>query len=490
MADLWHEQRLLIDGELTPASGGRLYDNINPATEEVIGQAADASAEDIDKAVAAARRAFDETDWSRDHSLRARCLRQLHDAMVERTEELRETYVAEVGCPKIMTFGPGVDVPVKSLNYYADFVEKYEWSEDLGVAEVFGNKSHRWIEREAVGVGAAITAWNFPIELNLKKMGWALAAGCSVVLKGAPATPWCTLLLGQLIQEKTDIPAGIVNTITSGTNGIGELLTTDPRVDMVSFTGSTATGKSILQVTAPRVVRVALELGGKSAMIVTDDVPDVAAVAGGVGAGVCGHAGQGCSIITRVLVPKDRVDEAAEAVKTAMANVKYGDPNDLANMMGPLCSGQQREKVEGLVAKGIEEGATLLCGGKRPEHLPKGYFYEPTAFSNVDPDSTIAQEEFFGPVQTIIGYEDEEDAIRIANNSNYGLSGGVMSGDHERAKRIARRIRAGTMVVNGGIYYGPDVPFGGYKQSGIGRENGTVGFEEFLEVKSLAEPAA
>ncbi len=490
MPELWHEQRLLIDGELVPATGGRTYDNINPATEEVVGQAADASEADIDRAVAAARRAFDETDWATDHALRARVLRQLQEAMVERIEELRATYVAEVGCPVLMTYGPGVDVPVGSLSHYADFVEKYEWSTDLGVAEVFGMKSHRWMEREAVGVVAAITAWNFPIELNLKKMGWALAAGCTVVLKGAPATPWCTLNLGQLLHERTDLPAGVVNTITSSQNGIGERLTTDPRVDMVSFTGSTATGKRILACTADDVKRVSLELGGKSPMIVLDDVPDLAAAVGGSAAGVCGHAGQGCAILSRVLVPASRMDEAVEAARAAMEQVKYGDPTNPENLMGPLCSAQQREKVESLVKQGVAEGARLVLGGKRPAHLERGYYFEPTLFAEVDPDSTIAQTEFFGPVQCLIGYEDEEDAVRIANNSVYGLSAGVLSGDHARARRVARRLRAGTVIVNGGVYYGPEVPFGGYKHSGLGRENGVPGFEEFLEVKSYAEPAA
>ncbi len=488
MADYWQEDRLLIDGELVPASGGT-YDNVDPATEEVIGQAGDATREDIDRAVAAARRAFDETGWSRDHGLRSRVLRQLHDAIRERVEDLRASYVAEVGCPVAMTYGPGIDVPTNSLNYYADFVEKYRWSEDLGVAEVFGNESHRWTEREAVGVVGAITAWNFPIELNLKKLGWALAAGCTVVLKGAPATPWCTSLLGQLLAEKTDLPPGVVNTITSSQNGIGEALTADPRVDMVSFTGSTDTGRRILEVTAPRLIRVALELGGKSAMIVLDDVPDLARVAAGAGAGVCGHAGQGCAILSRLLVPRSRLDEAAEALQVGMANVKYGDPTNPETLMGPLCSAAQRERVERYIQKGIEEGARLLCGGKRPAHLPKGYFIEPTAFADVDPDSTIAQEEIFGPVQCLIGYDDEEDAIRIANHSSYGLSGGVVSADIERSRRVGRRIRTGTLSLNGGIYYGPEVPFGGYKSSGLGRENGVPGFEEFTEIKSFSEPA-
>ena len=489
MTDFFREERLLIDGELVPATGGRTYENINPATEEVIGVAADAGPEDIERAIAAARRAFDETDWSRDHSLRARCLRQLHDAFQEKLDELRPSYIAEVGCPINLTYGPGIDVPVKSLGFYADFLEKYDWSEDLGVADALGmGKAHRWTEREPVGVVGAITAWNFPHELNLKKAGWALAAGCSVVLKGAPTTPWCTLLLGKLIHEHTDIPPGVINTITSSQNGIGEQITVDPRVDMVSFTGSTATGRRILEVTAPFVKRVALELGGKSAMILLDDLPGIPDIAGQAGASVCSHSGQGCAMLSRVLVPKSQLALAGEKLVAAMSNVKVGDPNDPETVQGPQCSAAQRERVEALIQQGIDEGSTLLCGGGRPKDLPRGYYVEPTAFI-ADPDSSVAQQEFFGPVQCLIGYEDEEDAIRIANNSSYGLSGGVLSADLERAKRAARRIRSGTMMINGGSWYGPDVPFGGYKCSGLGRENGLAGFEEFLEIKALAEPA-
>jgi aldehyde dehydrogenase (NAD+) len=258
---------------------------------------------------------------------------------------------------------------------------------------------------------------------------------------------------------------------------------------MVSFTGSTATGKSILQVTAPFVKRVALELGGKSAMLLMDDLPGIPAIAGAAGASVCMHSGQGCAILSRILVPNSQLEESAEKLKEAMANVKVGDPNNSETVQGPQCSADQRDRVEALIQRGIDEGATLLCGGGRPKDLPKGYFVEPTAFI-ADPDSVVAQQEFFGPVQCLIGYEDEEDAIRIANNSSYGLSGGVLSADVERAKRIARRIRTGTMTINGGLWYSPDVPFGGYKQSGLGRENGTAGFEEFLEIKALAEPAS
>ena len=489
MTDFYREERLLIDGNLVQATGGRTYENINPATEEVIGVAADAGPEDIERAIAAARRAFDETDWSRDHALRARCLRQLHDAFQENLEALRSSYVAEVGCPVRMTSGPGLDVPVRGLGYYADFLEKYEWSEDLGVADELGmGNAQRWIEREPVGVVGAITAWNFPHELNLKKAGWALASGCTVVLKGAPATPWCTLLLGKLIHEHTDIPPGVINTITSSQNGIGQQITTDPRIDMVSFTGSTATGKSILEVTAPYVKRVTLELGGKSALILLDDMPSIPDIAAQAGASVCMHAGQGCAMLTRVLVPQIHLAEAAEKLKVAMANVKVGDPSDPETVQGPQCSAAQRDRVESLIQQGIDEGSTLLCGGGRPKDLPRGYYVEPTAFVAA-PDSVVAQQEFFGPVQCLIGYEDEEDAIRIANNSSYGLSGGILGLDIERAKRVARRIRTGSMMINGGMWYGPDVPFGGYKQSGLGRENGVAGFEEYLEIKALAVPA-
>jgi len=489
MSDFLHEERLLIDGELAPASGGRTYENVNPATEEVIGVAADASPEDIDRAIAAARRAFDETDWSRDHARRARCIRQLQEAFQNNLEELRRSYIAEVGCPINMTYGPGLDEPVKSLAYYADFLEKYEWAEDLGVGSAFGMKAHRWIEREPVGVVGVISAWNFPHELNLKKTCWALAAGCTVVLKGAPATPWCALLLGRFIHENTDIPPGVFNAITSSQNNIGEQITVDPRVDMISFTGSTAVGRRILEVTAAQVKRTTLELGGKSALVLLDDMPGIPAIAGQAGAMVCSHAGQGCAILSRILVPKQHLEASAEALKAAMANVVVGDPNDARTVQGPQCSAVQRERVLALIQKGIDEGSKLLCGGGRPKHLPKGYFVEPTAFI-ARPGDAVAQQEFFGPVQCLIGYENEEDAVRIANDSIYGLSGGVLSADLERGKRFARRIRTGTMMINGGIWYGPEVPFGGYKSSGIGRENGRVGFEEFLEVKALAEPAA
>ena len=488
MVDFWHEERLYIDGELVDAEDGATYDNVNPATEEVLGVAADASVGDIDRAIAAARRAFDETDWSTDVELRVRCLRQLHTALRDNLEEIRATTVAEVGTPVALTHGPQLDAPVEFLPYYADLAENYEWSRDLGNAEPMGMPAHRWIEKEAVGVVGAITAWNFPHQLNIAKIAPAFAAGNTVVLKGAPATPWAALMLGRLAAEHTDIPPGVLNVITSGRNDIGEAITTDPRVDLITFTGSTAVGKRIMAAASDTVKKVFLELGGKSAIVALDDC-DMSAAAGAAAFGVCTHAGQGCAIPTRLLLPRSRYDEGVEIAKSVLETMPYGDPTDPGNFMGPLVTEVQRERVEGLIRTALDEGATLVTGGKRPEHLDKGWFIEPTLLVDVKPDDTIAQQEVFGPVLAVIAFDDDDDAVAIANNSLYGLSGSVNSGDIERAKAVGRRIRAGTMSINGGIYYSADVPFGGYRQSGLGREMGIEGFEEYLETKAFAEPA-
>jgi aldehyde dehydrogenase (NAD+) len=485
---LWNDARLLIDGELVEATGGSRYENINPATEEVIGTAPNASAADADRAITAARRAFDDTDWSRDHSFRAHCLRQLRDGLTARLEEFRKLTVAEVGCPIQMTYAAALDHPVQWLGNYADYLEGYEWSTDMGVVEQFGQRTRRLVEREAIGVLGAITPWNVPNDINLKKLGWALAAGCTVVLKGAPTTPWCGLFLGDVIAKSTDIPAGVANILSSEANEVGEVITADRRVDIIGFTGSTATGKRILEVCADQVKPAQLELGGKSAAIVLPGTPDLPATAAAVASVVCMNAGQGCSILTRVLVPKSELDAVAEAVKQTMLEVKYGDPMDPENVMGAINSAIQRERIEGHIERALADGAKLVVGGGRPKHLSRGYFIEPTAFI-ADENADIAQKEVFGPVQTLIGYEDEADAIRIANNSTYGLSGAVIGADVDHALEVARRIRSGTMSVCGGNYYHWDVPFGGYKESGIGREHSVIGFEEHLEAKTIALPA-
>ena len=485
---LWNDARLLINGELIEADGGRQFENINPATEEVIGLAPDASFEDADRAVTAARRCFDNSGWSHDHALRSRCLRQLSEGLMGRIEELRKLTVAEVGCPIGMTSGPFLEDPVRWLANYADFLDDFEWRTDMGVAEVMGGQHQRFVEREPIGVVGEITPWKVPHDITLKKLGWALAAGCCVVLKAAPTTPWCANFLAEVIVNETDIPAGAVNILSASSNEIGERITSDPRVDLIGFTGSTATGKRILEVCAPQVKPVQLELGGKSAAIVLPGTPGLAEIGGAMAASVCFNAGQGCSILSRLLVPKSELDAVIDATRESMQNVKFGDPMDPENIMGPLNSAIQRERVEGHIQRALSDGAKLVVGGGRPKQFTKGFYIEPTAFV-ADENSALAQDEVFGPVQCIIGYEDEADAIRIANNSRYGLSGAVMGADVDHAIEVARQLRTGTVSVCGGAYYNWDVPFGGYKHSGIGREHSVIGFEEHLEAKTIAIPA-
>jgi aldehyde dehydrogenase (NAD+) len=481
------EARLLIDGKLVEAGGGGSFANIDPATEESLGDTCDGTTDDMESAIAAARRAFDDTAWATDHALRRRCLEQLHAALEAHKEELRHVVVAEAGSPISLTYIMQVDGPIDDLGYWAAQTDQYEYEHWLPVREVFGQPQRRLIRHEPVGVVGAITPWNFPVYLNLAKLGPALAAGNTVVLKPAPDTPWSATVIGRLIAEETDIPAGVVNVVASSDHLVGEVLTTDRRVDMITFTGSTATGRRIMAKAADTVKKVFLELGGKSANIVLDD-GDMGGSIPISAMGVCTHAGQGCAITTRLLVPRARYGEAVEMAAATMAAVTYGDPWDMANLQGPLISDRQRRRVLGYIEKGTAEGARLVCGGGVPAHLPTGYYVEPTLFADVDPKATIAQEEIFGPVLVVCAFEDDDDAVRIANDSIYGLSGAVTSASEERALSVARRIRTGTLMVNGGMWNAPDVPFGGYRQSGLGRENGQEGFEEYLETKAMGLP--
>jgi aldehyde dehydrogenase (NAD+) len=335
-------------------------------------------------------------------------------------------------------------------------------------------------------VVGAIVPWNFPFEVTANKVAQVLATGNSVIVKPAPDTPWNATRLGRLVVERTDIPAGIVNVITSSDHLVGEELVLDPRVDMISFTGSTVVGKRIMERGAATLKRVFLELGGKSATIVLDDA-DLSAIVPGA-AMVCLHGGQGCAMQTRLLLPRSRYEEGLALLKPAFENFAYGDPTDPTVLQGPQISAKQRDRVLGYIQKGVEEGARLVTGGGRPAHLPKGFFVEPTLFADVDNSMTIAQEEIFGPVLVVIPFDDDDDAVRISNQSQYGLSGGVHSASEERALAVARRIRTGTMMVNGGSWYGPDAPFGGYKASGVGRQNGVEGFEQYVETKTVGLP--
>jgi aldehyde dehydrogenase (NAD+) len=483
------ESRLLIDGKLVNATGNRTYPNVNPATEEVIGQVADATREDMERAIAAARRAFDTTDWSTNLAKRAKCLRQLHAALTQHKEASRPQIVAEVGTPIMLTYAVQQDSCITDMLWDIECAEKYRWEHELGVHEFFGSKSQRLVRREPIGVAGLITPWNFPFMLNLSKIVPALMAGCTAVLKAAPDTPWSATWIGKLIAEETELPPGVLNIITARDPAeVGDQLTGDPRVDVVSFTGSTTIGKHIMRRCADGLRRVFLELGGKSAQIFLDDA-DLLKLVPAAGAGICVHGGQGCAITTRMLLPRSRYAECVEALKVAYQNLPYGDPTVMGNLMGPLINAKQRERVLGYIEKGKAEGARCLAGGGRPAKLAKGYFVEPTLFVDVDENATIAQEEIFGPVLSVIPYDTEEDAIRIANNSKYGLSGSVHAGSLERALRVAKRIRTGTLSVNGGQWFGPDSPFGGYKESGIGREHGVAGFEEYLATKTIGYPA-
>jgi aldehyde dehydrogenase (NAD+) len=482
------EPRMLIDGKLVEASSGATYDDVNPATEEVIGPVADGTVDDMARAVAAARRAFDETDWSTNKDLRKACLTQLHAALDREREALRPLLVAEVGCPIMLTYAVQQDSCIDDFQWDIDLIDRYEWERELGVHEFFGMTSNRLVVHEPIGVVGAITPWNFPFMLNLSKLGPALAAGCTVVLKPAPDTPYAATFIGRVIAEQTDIPDGVVNIVTSADKAaVGEELTGSPLVDMVSFTGSTGVGKRIHERASETLKRVFLELGGKSANIVLDDA-DLAAVMGGT-AMTCMHAGQGCAITTRSLVPRARYDEAIDIAKAAFEALPYGDPMDAGNMMGPLVNRAQYERVLGYIEKGKAEGARVVTGGGPATQFEKGFFVQPTLFADVDNSMAIAREEIFGPVHVVIPHDGDDDAVRIANDSPYGLSGGVASASLERALAVARRIRTGTVSVNGGGWFGPDSPFGGYKQSGNGREHGVEGFEEYLETKTIGLPA-
>lgn len=481
---------LLIGGDLRPADGGATFAVLNPATEEVIGHAADATAADMDAAIAAARRAFDTTDWSTDHAFRASCLRQLRDALQAHTEELRALTIAEVGAPHMFTTGPQLEGPIADLGWLAALVESYQWVTELGESEIMGVRSNRSTRREAIGVVGAITPWNFPNQINLAKIGPALAAGCTVVLKPAPDTPLIAMAVARIAAEETDIPAGVLNVVTGTDHALGAQLVEDPRVDLISFTGSTATGKTIMAAASATLKKVFLELGGKSASVVLDDA-DLGTACFMTALNACTHAGQGCALTTRLVVPRARYDEAVEAAKSAMASFAPKDPNDPGAFCGPVISAVQRDRIEAYIQLARDEGGTIECGGGRPhgEGKERGFWVEPTLISGLDNSARVAQEEIFGPVLVVIPHDGDDDAIRIANDSPYGLSGAVWGTEPERVEKVIAGVRTGTLGVNGGQWYGADVPFGGYKQSGIGREMGREGFEEYLEIKAVATPA-
>jgi aldehyde dehydrogenase (NAD+) len=465
--------KLYIGGEWVDPSGSETLDVVNSTTEEVIGRIPQSAPEDVDKAVAAARQAFE--SWSQTSLKdRADCMRQISGALAARSEEIGALVSQELGMPLKLSVQIQAGLPTMTFGSMPELLEHVVWEQEVGNSQIV---------REPVGVVGAITPWNYPLHQIALKVAPAIAVGCTVVLKPSEVAPLNAFVLAEIIDE-VGLPAGVFNLVTGTGPVVGEAIASHPGIDMVSFTGSTRAGKRVSELAAQSVKPVALELGGKSANVILDDADLQTAVTDGM-AKCYLNSGQTCSALTRMLVPRAKLEEAERIAAAVAEQTKVGDPFEEDTRLGPLVSDVQRERVRGYIQKGIDEGAKLVTGGaEAPDGLDRGYFVRPTVFSDVKNDMTIAQEEIFGPVLSIIPYEDEEDAIRIANDSVYGLAGGVWSGDEERAKRVARRIRTGQIEINGGVF-NPLAPFGGYKQSGHGREAGSFSLEEFLQVKSM-----
>ncbi len=482
---LFSTGQLYIDGQLRAASTGAVYDDISPWTAEVIAQAADATAEDVRAAIAAARRAFDKTDWAWDRDNRLATVKRLRDVLRENRQRLLDIARHEAGAAIGAAHLAHVDGALDGADVLIDCFKDVQWRDERGVRTEHGHATDRLLTREPIGVVAAIIPWNVPIYITVGKLIAALLAGCTVVIKAAPDTPLAGAIFGELA-EQAGIPNGVVNVITSSDPSMaGELLVADPRVDLISFTGSAAVGRRIMERGAPTLKRLFLELGGKSAGILLDDAPGFAQTVKGM-INVF-HAGQGCANITRLLVPRSRYDEAVTALSEAYGDFEnqWGDIDGPMQLMGPVVSQRQFDRVMGYIELGKQEGATLLAGGRARPDRGTGFFIEPTCFVDVENSMRIAQEEIFGPVLVVIPFEDDEDAVRIANESEYGLCGAVFSADPARALAVAERVRSGTISINGGSPIAPDIPFGGYKSSGIGREWGREGIEGFCEMKLI-----
>ncbi|MFT7652403.1 MAG: aldehyde dehydrogenase (NAD+) [Limisphaerales bacterium] len=465
--------KFYINGEWVESSTGETLDVINPATEQVIDQIAMGGEADVDRAVNAARSAFDSFSQTT-KAERIALLEAIIAKYGERMGELGQTISEEMGAP--LGLANAAQAPSGIGHFMATLavLKNFEFEEDIGTSRVI---------KEPAGVCALITPWNWPLNQIACKVAPALAAGCTMVLKPSEVAPFNAIVFAEILAD-AGVPAGVFNLINGDGPNVGAPLSRHAEVDMVSFTGSTRAGVEVAKNAASTVKRVAQELGGKSANIILDDADFVKSISRDV-FGMCMNSGQSCNAPTRMLVPNARMDEAAGIAKAAAEGVKVGDPSAEGTVIGPVVSRVQFDKIQDLIQKGIDEGATLEIGGTgRPEGLNVGYYIKPTVFSHVTNDMTIAQEEIFGPVLSLIGYEDDDDAIRIANDTEYGLSGYISSADPERAKRVARLIRTGNIHLNGA---GVDnqAPFGGYKKSGNGREWGAYGLDEFLEVKAI-----
>jgi aldehyde dehydrogenase (NAD+) len=462
-----------VDGQWVPATGRDPIAVVNPATEEQVSSVPAGTEEDVDRAVGAARAAFE--GWaSRTPADRAALLSAAADALEARTDEVAALITSEMGTPLGFSKAVQVGNPVRVLRSYAEILDSYAFEQRI---------ANSLVVKEPIGVVGCITPWNYPLHQVVAKVAAALAAGCTVVLKPSEVAPLSAYALAEVF-ESVGLPPGVFNLVTGLGPVVGEALAVHPDVDMVSFTGSTQAGKRVMSVAAGTVKKVSLELGGKSAFVVLDDADLGKAVKVGL-ANCFINGGQTCTAWTRMLVPAAQYDEALELITAAAAKYPVGDPTDEGSRIGPLANANQYKKVVDYIEQAVADGASVVVGGpERPDGLDKGYYVQPTVLAGVTPGSRVEQEEVFGPVLAVIPYETEDEAVAIANGTPYGLSGGVFSGDQDRAVAVARRMRTGMVDVNGGRF-NPLAPFGGYKQSGNGRELGEYGLEEFLEVKSL-----
>jgi aldehyde dehydrogenase (NAD+) len=479
---------MYIDGHWTDAAGATSYDVPNPATEEIVARVPNASRTDMERAITAARRAFDEGPWTRTtrHD-RARIIRRIIDGLEKRKEEFRHLLVSAAAA-EYVSHPIQLDMPSQLLATYADLALSFEFEKMLPTVineTPMGSQAvSAMAYHQPVGVCGMIPTWNFPLFVSVQKLGPALATGCTMVFKPSPYMPLIDLALAEIIEE-CDLPQGVFNVVTGESPELGAMLVESPLVDKISYTGSVATGKKIMAAAAATLKRVHLELGGKSAAIVLDDA-DLDAVAPYTAGPSFFHAGQGCAMCTRVLVPQSKHDAMVERLSTFVdAIVKVGDPADPSVMLGPVIREERRQKIEEYIASGKQQGAVLATGGGRPKDLPRGYFLTPTIFGNVRNDMRIAREEIFGPVLSVLPFQDDADAIRIANDSSYGLGGAIYSANTARALEMAKRIRTGTLNINGAVSL-LHLPFGGFKESGIGREGGWWGVHEYTEVQAIA----
>jgi aldehyde dehydrogenase (NAD+) len=478
---LLHREAFYIGGDWASPSGDETFCVVSPSTEEAVGSLPVATSADIDRAVDAAQKAFTEGPWPRMvASERAQILARAAELLAERSSDIAAVTTDEMGCavsqaPQAQT---GLVAPL--FRYYSELLGTFELERTVVAGERAG-----LVTQEPVGVVAAIVPWNAPVTLAAWKTAPALAAGCTVVLKPAPEAPLSNFVLAEVLDE-AGVPPGVFNLVPAGRE-VGEHLVTHPGIDKVAFTGSTAAGKRIMALCAERMTRVSLELGGKSASILLDDA-DLAAVVPRVVHGVMHLSGQVCGAQTRVLVPRRAAEEVLAIAAETASGIVVGDPHDPGTEVGPLVAARQRERVEGYIALATDAGARIVAGGGRPAHLPRGWYVAPTVLGDVDNSMRVAREEIFGPVLSVIPHDGDDDAVRIANDSQYGLAGGVWSGDDRRALGVARQLRTGSVAVNGSFPPFPLVPFGGFKESGLGRELGPEGLLNFLEPRSIGLP--